>query len=333
MGDIPVVFTYLGLLVFLTRLRGLVDYFWFYFFRPATDQKFLHGASPYAVVTGSSDGIGKSLAKILYAKGFNLILHGRNEEKVKNVVEEIQALYGRKDGEIKYFIANASESGHDFEGIAKRYEDLNVTLFINNVGGSGLTLKTYVTCSPPHSHSYSHQQYRIDQVPENDSRKIINLNLDFPLFLTRAFLPQLRRVSQSTGPVEIAFVGSFACELSLPFLGVYGGSKCFLKRAACTLHEEERVLHGSNLSFMYLNVGEVRSSTLVGEPSFFKPPADEFAKSVVGSLGCGRRVVVPWYSHGIVIGILGLLPESLFELVARRRLRGIAKDVKRSEER
>jgi len=124
MGDIPVGFAYLGLFVFLIRLRGLVDYFWFHLLRPATDQKFLHGTSPYVVITGSTDGIGKCLAKTPYAKGFNSILHGRNEEKVEDVVEEIQALHGRKDGEIKYFVADVSESGHDSESIAKRYEDL-----------------------------------------------------------------------------------------------------------------------------------------------------------------------------------------------------------------
>ena len=144
MGDTPAIFTYLGLFVFLNWLRGLVDQFWFQFLRPASDHKFLHGTAPYAVVTGSSDGIGKCLAKILYAKGFNLILHGRNEEKVKRVAEEIQALYDRKGGEIKYFIADATEPGHDFESIAKRFEDLNITLFINNVGVSGLAFKTYV---------------------------------------------------------------------------------------------------------------------------------------------------------------------------------------------
>lgn len=150
MGDIPAVFAYLGLLIFLNQLRRLVYCFWFHFLRPASYPKFLHGASPYVVITGSTDGIGKSLAKVLYAKGFNLILHGRNEEKMKKVVEEIQALHDRKGGEIKYFIADASELGHDFEGIARSYEDLNITLFINNIGGSALIPKTYVArWSPP----------------------------------------------------------------------------------------------------------------------------------------------------------------------------------------
>ena len=67
-----------------------------------------------------TDGIGKSLAKILYTKGFNLIIHGRNE-----VVEEIQALHDREGGEIEYFIADASELNYAFEAIAKSYQHLN----------------------------------------------------------------------------------------------------------------------------------------------------------------------------------------------------------------
>ena len=121
--------------------------------------------------------------------------------------------------------------------------------------------------------------------------------------------------------------------MSPPFLWAYSGSKGFLKRAACVLHEDERALHGSNLSFMYLNVGEVRTSLLTGEPSFFRPLADKFAKSVVGSLGCGRRVVVPWYSHSILHWIVSLVPESLLELAVRRKLEKVAKDVDYSETR
>jgi len=146
MSGIPKLFAYLGLFVFLNRLRRIVDFFWFHFLRPDSYQQYLRGheTPPYALVTGSTDGIGKSLAKVLYSKGFNLILHGRNEEKVKRVVEEVRASDNRPNGKIEYFIADATESNHDFEVIAKRYELLDVTVFINNVGGSVPELKTYV---------------------------------------------------------------------------------------------------------------------------------------------------------------------------------------------
>ena len=78
---------------------------------------------------------------------------------------------------------------------------------------------------------------------------------------------------------------------------------------------------------MYLNVGEVRTSGLGGKPSLLRPPADRFAEAVVRSLGCGRRVVVPWYSHDIAFGIFGLVPGPLSEWFMRMKTTAIMKDV------
>ena len=153
---------------------------------------------------------------------------------------------------------------------------------------------------------------------------MLNLNLNFPLFLTRAFLPQLREGSRYT---EVVFVGSFAGDSTLPFLCLYSSSKSFLKRAACILRAEEYPFHFYDIHFSYLNVGEVRSSGLGGKSSLLRPSADDFAKAVVRSLGCGRCVVVPWYPHDVLAGILSLLPEPLFEWFARLKLAALMKDI------
>jgi len=42
-----------------------------------------------AVVTGASDGIGKSFAKQLAKRGFNILLISRTESKLKAVADEI----------------------------------------------------------------------------------------------------------------------------------------------------------------------------------------------------------------------------------------------------
>ena len=83
--------------------------------------------------------MGKSLAKNLYRKGFNLIIHGCNEEKLKATVEELKAL--REDGIIDSFLADATSPSIDFSGIAERFHGLNITLFINDVGGTYLVSK------------------------------------------------------------------------------------------------------------------------------------------------------------------------------------------------
>lgn len=127
-------FALLGTAIFLYNLLKLADFVWFYFLRPSGGYKrYQRGPQSYAVITGATDGIGKSLAKNLYRKGFNVIVHGRNEKKLKATVEEIKAL--REDGVVESFIADATSASIDYAGIAKRFDDLNITLFINNVGG------------------------------------------------------------------------------------------------------------------------------------------------------------------------------------------------------
>jgi len=120
-------FALLGTTVFLYYLLKLADFVWFYFLRPSGGyKKYQRGPQSYAVITGATGGIGKSLAKNLYRKGFNVIIHGRNEKKLQATVEEIKAL--REDGIVESFIADATGTSVDYAGIAKRFDDLNITL-------------------------------------------------------------------------------------------------------------------------------------------------------------------------------------------------------------
>ena len=91
-------------------------------------------------MTGATDGIGKCVAAELLANGFNLILHGRNDAKMQKVVEELRALApGRADADIRYFIADASKSGYDFQAMIEPFRDLHITYVLHNVGGGDVT--------------------------------------------------------------------------------------------------------------------------------------------------------------------------------------------------
>ena len=125
---------------------------------------------------------------------------------------------------------------------------------------------------------------------------VIRSNALFPFLLTRALLPQLRK---SPGPVEVAFVGSIAADLSLPCFSPYGATKAFLKQLAGALHNDERFRTPSNVSFTYLGVCSVVSKIHRIEPSLLSPTAEAFARRVVARLGCGRRVVYPYIWHAI----------------------------------
>lgn len=80
-----------GALFCASQFYRFTRFVWMYFLRPSDIGKYLHGPAPYALITGSSDGIGKAVARELYDQGFNIILHGRNEEKTRKVAEELRA--------------------------------------------------------------------------------------------------------------------------------------------------------------------------------------------------------------------------------------------------
>lgn len=125
---------FVGAIVVASQVLHFVQFIWFYFLRPSSVRKYLHGPAPYALVTGATDGIGKAVAHELFHKGFNLIIHGRNEEKIRKVIAEIKATGG--NGDIRYFVADASKGGHDFAQLLAPFADLNITLVIHNVGGA-----------------------------------------------------------------------------------------------------------------------------------------------------------------------------------------------------
>ncbi|CAL1715796.1 unnamed protein product [Somion occarium] len=286
----PQIFTFLGILTTAYFLRRLVSFIWLYYLRPSSVNKFIYGKEPYALITGASDGIGRATALELYEKGFNLILHGRNEAKLTKVISEIKATAKGPSRDIKYFIASADSPEVDFQKIADEFRQLKVTLLINNVGGSnGL------------------RSEKVDGYDETELLCDIRINALFPFYLTRAFLPQLRSTG---GPVEVIFVGSQSADIAIPRLYTYAPSKAFLHRLACCLNSDEQFWTPSNVRFVYWNVGTVVTNSLRETPGLFYPLAAKFAKSAVARIGCGKERVTPYAPHAFQQFFVGLLPES-----------------------
>ncbi|HWQ20411.1 MAG TPA: SDR family oxidoreductase [Methanotrichaceae archaeon] len=85
------------------------------------------------LVTGSTDGIGKETALVLARMGANVLIHGRDEEKGRKVMEEIRHKSG--NGQIELYIADLS-SQRQVRKLAKEvlgsHDRLHV--LINNAG-------------------------------------------------------------------------------------------------------------------------------------------------------------------------------------------------------
>lgn len=146
----------LGGALAVPHLYRVGSFVWLYFLRPSSIRRYLHGPAPYALVTGATDGIGKALARELLRNGFNLIIHGRNEAKMRKVTEDLRMSVPEKpDADIRYFIADASQAGHDFAKMIEPFKDLQITMVYHNVGGSDTSPERFVavdsTCRSPTS--------------------------------------------------------------------------------------------------------------------------------------------------------------------------------------
>ena len=85
-----------------------------------------------ALVTGGTSGLGAAFARSLARKGFNLILVARNEDRLREVSEQLAGEHGIH---VDVMAADLSER-HDVERVAQRLADTTrpVDLLINNAG-------------------------------------------------------------------------------------------------------------------------------------------------------------------------------------------------------
>ncbi|KAK7678559.1 hypothetical protein QCA50_018431 [Cerrena zonata] len=283
-------FTILGILTAFYFFQRFASFVWLYYLRPPSLHKFLHGKEPYALITGASDGIGRAVAKELYERGFNLILHGRNETKLKAAIDQIHASGKGPKRDIRFFLASADAADVDFTKIVEQFKDLRITLVINNVGGGRLRAQ------------------RIDAFSGEDLLGDIRVNALFSFDLTHALLPQLRAAG---GPVEVVFVGSQSADIAIPRLSTYAASKSFLYQLTRCLNADETYGSPSQVRFTYWNVGTVITNSLREKPSLFYPLAADFAKNLMGIIGCGREKVTPYAPHAMQQLLVGLLPKSI----------------------
>lgn len=140
----------------------------------------------------------------------------------------------------------------------------------------------------------------------------VRWNALFPLQLLHSLLPTLRR---SPGPVLVMNVGSYSGDLPPPRLAVYAASKRFMEFLGRGLSMDERYYTKTNVSFMYLIVGQVSTNAYRRPVTFVCPDADTFAKAVVDRIGCNRKRISPYVNHALSQWAAEMLGEDMGERV------------------
>lgn len=262
---------------------------------PSTLGRYLQdhdGKASWALITGASDGIGFGFAQELASHGFNLIIHGRNREKLSKVQTAI--LYSYPNVEIVTVTADAASfDSSDIDRIMKVVSDIPVTILINNVGGAG-PMKAQFETFAKHT--------------TTEITSLISLNITFTTLLTHAVLPVLSQHQ----PALIMNIGSAAMR-GTPFLPVYSATKGYVATFTTSLGIETKY-SGLDIEVLGILVASTQSQQNQSDkPTFFVPAAREMARASLERVGCGERVVFGYWPHALQYFGLDLLPTGVLE--------------------
>lgn len=165
---------------------------------------------PWALVTGASSGIGREMAEQLAAKGLNVVLVARRQNRLESLSRELTEKYG-----VQARALRADLFKHDaIDEIEAATRDLDIGLVIPNAGAeiSG--------------------EFVEGSVEENSA--LVHLNIVAPMQLANVFGRRLKK----RGRGGILFVSSVFAYQGIPLVANYAATKAYILSLGEALHVE-----------------------------------------------------------------------------------------------
>ena len=174
-----------------------------------------------ALVTGASAGIGQATARSLAAAGAHVVVTARRQDRLDNLVSEINALGGSAVART----ANAADLG-DVQNVVEETfaQDGPIDILVNNAG-----------------------IMKIAPITENDVADwatMVDVNIKGVLYFLSAVMPHM--ITQGSG--HIVSVGSVAGRRPFPGGSVYAATKFAVRALSWGLHLELGAAHGIRIT-------------------------------------------------------------------------------------
>jgi len=241
----------------------------------------------YTLVTGASEGFGKSLAIECARRGMNLLLVALPGEELAQLQQFIEKNYGVSALCFGHDLSKKEECYRLFNTISEN--DWKVNMLINNAGIGG-------------THRF------IDKDADYYQRQIA-LNVLAPTILTYFFLPLLQEQPCS----YILNVSSMAGLFAVPKKQVYGGTKSYLLAFSRSLRAELRdknvkvtVICPGGMNTTLPLIIQNRGLTGIGRWSIMEP--EEVAIIAIDGLLKGRELIIPGHWNRFIVLLNSVLP-------------------------
>jgi len=248
----------------------------------------------YALITGSSKGLGLSIARSLAKRKFDLILVARSELTLKSLSVALSKEFGIK---VAIFPTDLSIPG----AASKLAEwcisnEFKISILVNNAG--------YGVWG------------NFDSVAIEEQQNMLQLNINAVVEITHSFLPLLKRHKQS----YILNVASTAAYQALPTFSLYAASKAFILSFTRGLRFE---LKTQNISVTCLSPGPIDTDfadraglhMLTDMAAKFNMMPDEVAEAGVRAMFLKRSEVIPGFTNKISAFAARILPKALLEKI------------------
>jgi 17beta-estradiol 17-dehydrogenase / very-long-chain 3-oxoacyl-CoA reductase len=277
-----------GALTLLIQARRLCGLLGFIYGAPFDLKARYKKAGSWAVVTGGSDGIGRALALELATRGFNVCIISYAKEQLTKVEQEIRAKNVQARAIFFDFSVDTDEA---YDKLTAQMEDLDIAIFVNNVG------TTYKTGVAP-----------FETVPIQEDSRVMRVNCIPTLRLTKFILPKLK--AKKCGAI-INISSLSAVVRHVPYLSVYAGTKAFVRAFTESIMHE---VHDDGVDVLVVTPGFVSTAMTQGQQgerpplSFQMVDPTEMARDTLNALGrsyttCGHR------NHNIYNALLSWIPE------------------------
>ena len=249
------------------------------------------------LITGASSGIGAAFARKLAARGRNVFLVARSEDKLITLCNELGRLTSIRAQYLVLDLLQPDAPMRLFEETQNR--QLEIDMLVNNAGFGSMG----------------------DFVKLDLSRELqmVQLNVNTVVELTHRFLKPMRERKRGA----IINVASTAGFQAVPFMATYAATKAFVLSFSEALYEENRS-HGVQVMALCPGVTETNffeASGMDRPPLRAVQTPEEVVETALRGLARNKSAVISGWTNWFTIEAERIVPRSVVTRVAGNALR------------